>query len=148
MTTDSARLNLPYLEAGQAQKEWTHNEALALIDIAVQASVEAVGVDAPPVSPAAGACWIVGATPVGAWAEHAGAIAGWTEGGWRFVAPRVGMAAWSRADATTARFAEARWRLDRSAPVPAPAGGATVDAECRAAVAAMLAAMRDRGWLA
>lgn len=148
MTTDSARLGLPYLEAGQAQKEWTHNEALALIDIAAQASVEGVGVDTPPPSPAPGACWIVGAAPAGAWAGHAGAIAGWTGGGWRFVAPRAGMAAWSRADGTVVRFVEAAWRLDRSAPIAAPAGGATVDAECRAAVAAMLAAMRERGWLA
>ncbi|HEX8485389.1 DUF2793 domain-containing protein [Sphingomonas sp.] len=146
--TDSARLALPYLDAGQAQKEWTHNEALALIDIAVQASVEAVGVDAPPASPAAGACWIVGAAPSGAWNGHAGAIAGWTDGGWRFLAPRPGMAAWSRADATAVRYGAQGWRLDRVAPIASPTGGATVDAECRSAVVAILGALRAQGWLA
>ena len=148
MTTDSARLALPYLEAGQAQKEWVHNEALALLDIAVQASVEAVGAATPPAAPAIGACWIVGAGAGGAWAGHAGAIAGWTDGGWRSVAPRPGMSAWSRADATSARFGEDGWQLDRSAAIAVPAGGTVIDAECRAAVGAILTALRDRGWLA
>lgn len=145
--TDSARLGLPYLAAGQAQKEWTHNEALALLDIAVQASVEAVGTTVPPPTPAAGACWIVGTEATGAWAGHAGAIAGWTDGGWRFLAPRPGMVAWSRVDGTAVRYGDAGWRLDRSPPITAPVGGTTVDTECRTAVAAILMAMRERGWL-
>ena len=32
----TARLTLPFLQSGQAQKELTHNEALTLLDIAVQ----------------------------------------------------------------------------------------------------------------
>ncbi|MGJ3629200.1 DUF2793 domain-containing protein [Sphingomonas sp. MMS24-JH45] len=85
----SARLALPFIESGQAQKE-THNEALALLDIAVQPDVEGVDVDTPPASPVAGQCWIVGTTPVGPWVGQAGRIAGWTEGGWRFVSAREG----------------------------------------------------------
>ena len=45
----SDRLKLPLLAAAQAQKEVTHNEALALADIAVQAVVQAV---APVIVPA------------------------------------------------------------------------------------------------
>ncbi|WP_374944257.1 DUF2793 domain-containing protein [Sphingomonas sp.] len=146
--TDSARLALPWLAAGQAQKEWTHNEALALLDIAVQASVEAVGVDVPPENPAAGACWIAGAAPTGAWAGRAAAIAGWTEGGWRFVAPRAGFAAWSVADGTLVRYGAGGWRIERAAPIAVPSGGAVIDAECRNAVTAILAALRTGGLLA
>ena len=83
----SARLGLPLLAPGQAQKEMTHNEALAAIDLALAASVRAVGLDAPPLSPTPGESWIVGASPTGAWAGQAGALAGWTAGGWRFVRP-------------------------------------------------------------
>ena len=40
MTT--SRLGLPTLAAAQAQKEMTHNEALTLLDVAVQPVVAAV----------------------------------------------------------------------------------------------------------
>ena len=145
--TESARLRLPLLEPGQAQKEWFHNEALALLDLAVQPAVDGIAAT-PPASPAPGACWIVGASPTGAWAGHEGAIAGWTEGGWRFVVPRQGFAAWSVADGTVVRRRAGAWVLDRSAPIPAPTGGTVVDAEARAAVAAILQAFAARGWLA
>ncbi|UVO51438.1 DUF2793 domain-containing protein [Sphingomonas sp. SUN019] len=161
----SARLDLPQLHAGQAQKETTHNEALALIDLAVQAAVVAVGVDTPPSGPAPGDCWIVGPGPVGAWAGRASAIAGWTAGGWRFVAAREGMRAWSVADGVDVRFAAGAWRAGdvpvarllvdgvqvvgaQQPAVPPPTGGATVDAEARAAVALMLTALIEHGLLA
>jgi hypothetical protein len=38
--------------------------------------------------------------------------------------------------------------LDQSAAIPHPVGGAVVDAECRAALAALLAAVRERGLVA
>lgn len=87
------RFALPVLHIGQADKEQTHNEALALIDLAMGAVVEDVGVDVPPGDPQPGQCWIVGDAPSGAWAGNARAIAGWTAGGWRFVAARAGLSA-------------------------------------------------------
>src|SRR3546814_19830862 len=45
----------------------------------------------PPQTPAPGECWIVGDAPSGDWSGWAGALACWTHGGWRFVAPRPGM---------------------------------------------------------
>lgn len=158
----SARLALPYLEPGQAQKETFHNEALARLDLAVQTAVTAVGIDTPPASPVAGECWIVGTAPVGAWTGQAGALAGWTTGGWRFVAPFEGMAGWSIADAMTVRWAGGVWatgviaarRLEidgvqvvaaRQPAVAAPGGGSTVDAEARAAIDSVLIALRNHG---
>lgn len=158
----SARLALPYLHAGQAQKELDHNEALALLDIAVQPVVEAVGIDAPPVDAPIGACWIVGPAPVGGWAGHAGAIAGWTGGGWRFVAPRRGMTVTRASDGVTARYDENDWVVGESivarlvvgsdqvigARQPAienATGGGTIDEEARVALHAVLGALRAHG---
>ncbi len=166
MTDDSsARLALPYLQPGQAQKELYHNEALALIDLALQPNVQSVGRDAPPADPLPGACWIVGTAPTGAWSGQAGALAGWTAGGWRFVAPVPGMAVWSDSDRLTAQYESGAWVLGRHrvaalvvddlpvvgarrGAIAAPQGGATVDVEARAAVSAILAALRGHGLIA
>ncbi|MBX9796085.1 DUF2793 domain-containing protein [Sphingomonas sp.] len=144
----SARLALPLLQPGQAQKELYHNEALVLLDLAVQPVVDSLGLNAPPPSPALGQAWIVGATPAGAWAGQAGAIAGWTGGGWRFVAPLEGMTVWSIADARPARHRGGAWQL---APLPAiapPQGGETIDSPARAAIGAILAALAAHGLIA
>lgn len=161
----STRLGLPLLQAGQAQKELIHNEALTLLDLAVQASVEAVGLDAPPATPVAGACWIVGETPTGAWTGQAQALAGWTDGGWRFVPARPGMTMWSKADHVDARFDGVRWTVGTivatrlviggfamlGPPRPAiaaPASGGVIDGEARAAIEAILAALQTLGLVA
>ncbi|WP_394648716.1 DUF2793 domain-containing protein [uncultured Sphingomonas sp.] len=162
---DSARLSLPLLAAGQAQKEWWHNEALALLDIAVQAAVEDIDRDAPPSAPAPGQCWLVGSAPTGAWAGHAGAIAGWTAGGWRFVAPRAGWRAHHRASGKDAVYDGTAWELGvvraarvlvegtqvlgaRGAAITVPSGGTTIDVECRAVLETILIAMRKHGLIA
>lgn len=161
----SARLGLPMLQIGQAQKELSHNEALTLLDFAVQPVVEAVSVDAPPSSPIIGACWVVGSSPTGAWSGRAMAVAGWTSGGWRFLSARDGMAVWSRGDTAVARFDGVRWGIGeirgahlvlagravvgaQQPAIAAPTGGATVDVEARAALATILAALRTHGLIA
>ncbi len=161
----SARLALPYLQPGQAQKEVYHNEALALIDLAIQPAVRGIAVDTPPTGPAPGECWIAGAAPTGAWAGKANQLAGWTQGGWRFVAPFPGMVVWSIADALEVRFTGAAWTLGvesaaqlviggvqvvgaREASIATPAGGALVDAEARAAIGSVLGALRSHGLIA
>lgn len=161
MTEQTPRLALPLLQPGQAQKEMTVNAALAALDMVVQGAVVAVGIDAPPASPATGACWIVGAAPSGAWAGHAQAIAGWTSAGWIFVSPREGMRIWLDANAGSALFLGDEWRLGelhgkvfvegdqvvgmRGEPIAEPLGGVTVDAEARAAIVSVLEALRAHG---
>lgn len=153
------RLRLPLLHAGQAQKEMDHNEALVLLDLAVQPAVVAIGLDVPPSQPAAGECWIVGGDPVGAWAGQAHALAGWTAGGWRFVAPRPGMAAWRSTDGLTVRYAGGAWHAGKvqgaalflngqellsapQAPIGTPAGGEIIDHQAREALEAVLETLR------
>lgn len=162
---ETARMGLPLLDAGQAQKEMTVNEALARLDLLTQAAVVAVGANMPPGAPADGQAWIVGNAPTGAWTGHGRALAGWTVGGWRFAAPREGMAVWSEADGGAASFVGGQWRLGvlrgqrveiagaqvvgaRAAAIASPAGGGVIDVEARAALAAVLAAMRGHGLIA
>ena len=157
----TARLALPMLSAGQAQKEMSHNEALTLLDMAVQGAVEAADSDVPPIDPEPGQCWIVGGEPEGAWSGHAGEVAGWTAGGWRFVVPREGMRLWLGGGEGFALFREGAWRLGelhgtlfvdgeqvvgaRAAAIMEPTGGTTVDAEARATIVAVLEALRAHG---
>ena len=158
----TARLALPLLQPGQAQKEATHNEALTLLDLAVQASVQAVGTNAPPAAPAVGSAWIVGSAPSGGWTGQARSIAGWTASGWRFVVPREGMSVWSAGDGQTARFVGGAWTLGvltgtrvsiggfdvvgpRRAAVADPTGGTVVDVQARAAIFAILGVLRGHG---
>ena len=162
-TTD--RLSLPLLAVAQAQKEMTHNEALAIVDAAVQAVVVAVAPASVPTSPAAGQCWIVGAGASGAWAGHDGALAAWTDGGWRFVPAFEGMTVFSQSDQMPARRGTSGWAVgalagkslsidglqvvgSRRAAIAAPAGGTTVDTEARAAIASILTTLRGHGLIA
>ena len=146
MTETTARIALPLIAAGQAQKEMTHNEALTLLDIAVQASVVAARTNAPPADPQIGQCWIVGPAPTGAWSGHPDSLAGWTEGGGRFVAPRDGATAWVTGSDTVARYVAGAWRIAAPA-VATPTGGTTIDQQARDAIAAVVASLRHHGLL-
>lgn len=103
------RLNLPFLTAGQAQKELTHNEALQTLDAIVAAAVEEPPRTAPPSSPPIGASYIVAASPTGAWAGKAHHVAAYTSGGWRFVAPVEGMSAYVRSSGIWATYRSGAW---------------------------------------
>ena len=89
-TSQSARLDLPFLMPAQAQKHVTHNQALRRLDMLVQLSVLSVGTETPPAAPEDGDCYALGAAPGGAWAGQAGMIAGWVDGAWMFFDPAPG----------------------------------------------------------
>lgn len=162
MTDLSARFSLPLLQSGQAQKELFHNEALTLIDAALHPSAPTIATNDPPPSAVVGKAWIVGAAGTGAWIGHMGHIATSTSGGWRFTTPVAGMVAWITDVGQWAWHDGTAWRLEpfptsgvsvhgkqvvgsRAAPIPSPAGGATIDAEGRGAIGAILAALRTHG---
>jgi len=162
MTETSARFALPFILPGQAQKEVYHNEALSLIDAALHAAVEEGSLTSPPSDPDAGECWIVGAGASGAWAGKADALACWTGGGWRFVAPVPGMLAWNKADGVWLHWAGSDWSNGilpatalsiggqqivgpRLPDVPSPSGGTVIDAEARDAVDAIIATLKSHG---
>jgi hypothetical protein len=165
MAETTARWALPLLHMGQAQKELFHNEALARLDMLLHGRVASADLPTPPASPGPGDCWIVAAGATGAWAGQEGAVAGWTEGGWRFVAPRTGLAmqvadrghalifdgaAWRDAAVRSdgLYYSENRVVGARTAAIADPSGGTVIDAGARAAIGAILGALRSHGLIA
>lgn len=161
----TARFGFPLLAAGQAQKELVHNETVQGLDIVAAAAVEEPPRTSPPASPTVGATFIVGPAATGVWASHDQSLAAYTEGGWRFVAPRAGLLAYVISTATWALFRAGAWEFGivrgdqvviggrqvvgaQAAAVPAPAGGTTVDVEARATIGLMLSALRAHGLIA
>lgn len=135
------RVGFPMLFSGQSQKEATINEALLLLDIVLGAGVRGVRND-PPASPVNGDVWIVGNLPNGAFTGHVDALAGWTEGGWRFITPKNGWRAYDLAAEQNLLFSDG-WQ---AAIEPAsPSGGAVIDLEALDAINTLIVAMRSAG---
>ena len=159
------RFALPYLAPGQAQKEFFHNEALQRADFLLCPVVEEPPRVAPPASPAIGQAYIVDTGATGVWVGHDGELAGFGEGGWRFIAATEGMSVIERASGEMLLRRSGAWepgvvrarevRINalkvvgaRQAAIAAPAGGSTVDAESRAAIGGILTALRAHGLIA
>ena len=113
--TDTPRLTLPEIATGQSDKAATHNDALQVLDIIVQASVIDKDLSTPPVSPSNGDLYIVAATGTGAWAGHDEELA-YYRSGWVFYAPFEGLQAWVADE-------DVRYVYDGSAWVNAAAAG-------------------------
>ena len=91
---DSPNLVLPYIQASQAQKHVTHNEAIRLLDGMIQLGVVSQGLTAPPGSPIDGERYIVGSGATGLWAGWDLNVAFWVDGAWVRLIPRVGWLAY------------------------------------------------------
>lgn len=138
----SARLSLPYLQPAQAQKHVTHNEALALLDLAVQLSVEAFEAAEPPATPVPGQAWALAPGATGAWAgQAAGTLAAWSGEAWRFVTPAEGWVATRRGGTEQRVFGPGGWAVAGPEALAGMTGvgigpGATADALNRLVVRA------------
>ncbi|MFM5953159.1 MAG: DUF2793 domain-containing protein [Novosphingobium sp.] len=137
------RHDLPLLFAGQAQKESFVNEVAARVDALLHLAIEGEAAS-PPGSPADGQCWLVAAAPTGDWIGRAGQIAAREAGNWLFLQPRDGMQALNKATGQCIRF-HGTWKI--AAKPATPTGGTTVDAEARAAIAALVAALVTAGMI-
>ena len=108
MSDETARLHLPYLAAGQAQKHVTLNEGLGKLDALVQLSV-AARLATPPASPEEGGRWIVATSPTGAWTGRAGQVAERSQGEWLFHVPQPGWRAFVVQERAVLLFVDAGW---------------------------------------
>jgi len=90
MSELSARLALPYLASGQAQKHVTVNEAFGLIDALIGAAALDRDLTSPPGSPEESDCYLVAATADGAWIGWDNDVAIFQDGAWRRIAPPEG----------------------------------------------------------
>jgi Protein of unknown function (DUF2793) len=138
------RFALPLLFAGQAQKEVFVNEALLRADLLLHCVIEGE-VETPPPAPAPGQAWLIGTAPAGAFAGQARSIAGWTEAGWRFVAPRDGLRVFDRSSASFQVFSSNTWH--KPGGVAEPSGGTVIDTQARQALSRLLEQLRLAGIL-
>lgn len=109
MSDQTPLLSLPLIQAAQAQKHVTHNEAIEQLDMIVQLTVEAVNATTPPSGATEGQAWAVGTGATGAWAGRAGQIAAWRGNGWLFAIPQTGWRAWDKTAGALIAFDGAGW---------------------------------------
>ena len=140
-TSVTPRFRLPLLFAGQAQKEFYVNEAHALTDALLHATCEGEAA-APPAVPAEGGTWLVASGASGTWTGEDGKLAAFQSGTWLFVAPHDGVRLFDR---STGQFLLYNGGWQRPAAPAEPSGGATVDAEARAAISRLIEALVGAG---
>ncbi|WIY52917.1 DUF2793 domain-containing protein [Devosia sp. YIM 151766] len=105
----TARLDLPFIMAGQALKHITHNDALERLDALVQPIVQSASLATPPATPLPGEAWIVPAGASGFWAGHADEIAAFQSGAWRFYDPAQGWQVFDRQSGALLIYSGAAW---------------------------------------
>lgn len=91
---NTARLGLPLLQAAQAQKHVTVNEALVRLDGLGQLSLLSLVISVPPVLADDGDCYGIPGGAANEWAGHVGEIAIRSNGGWVYAVPLKGWRAW------------------------------------------------------
>ncbi|MBG0810594.1 DUF2793 domain-containing protein [Methylosinus sp. H3A] len=106
--TETIHLALPRIDAAQAQKHVTHNEALALLDAMTQLAVIEKRTF-PPTAPAEGDRYLVIATATGAFAGKEQNVAVRLAGGWVFLTPKAGWLAYVEAEQTTLLYDGSAW---------------------------------------
>ena len=79
--SNSPRIGLPLLDAAQAQKHVTMNEALARLDMVVAARVETMALLSTPATPAEGEAHLVPSAATGDWTGQDGNVAVFLNGG-------------------------------------------------------------------
>ncbi|QPC98556.1 DUF2793 domain-containing protein [Qipengyuania soli] len=137
----TARYSLPFLVAGQAQKEFFVNEALERLDILLHPVVEGEVCD-PPSSPQKGQAYLVATPATGAWIGQEDRIAGWDGNQWTFIDPTAQMNVFDKNLGRRRCFREG-WNLP---PEPVlPTGGSTIDSEAREAIETIVELLQQAG---
>lgn len=159
------RLGLPLLSPGQSQKELVHNEALLVLDAIVAGAVEEPPRITAPSNPQSGQAFIVAQSATGEWSGKDGQVAIFTVAGWRFQKPVDGQSMYVRVAGVRATYQAGVWDVgavsasslviggqrvvgSRSGAIAEPVGGATIDAQARVSIAAILSALRSHGLIA
>lgn len=112
--SDTPRLGLPLLAAGQAQKHVTHNDALMRLDALVHLVVASRTQTVPPTAPEETSAYIVPVGGSGVFAGRQDDLAIFEDGAWSFLPPRAGWQAWVSDEAEHHVWTGMQWR--RSQP--------------------------------
>jgi hypothetical protein len=103
------RLGLPLLQAAQAQKHVTVNEALVLLDGLTQLSFISVTIQTPPALASDGDCYALPIGSVNDWQGRDSDIAIYSNGGWIFATPQTGWKAWDQEITAQVVFDGSNW---------------------------------------
>jgi Protein of unknown function (DUF2793) len=122
--SETPRFAMPLLDAAQAQKHVTVNEALMRADVLGAGRVEDRHLTEPPALPVDGHAHIVGAGAAGAWAGRDGDLALFLNGGWEFVTPWEGCVLWVAAERVRVTRVGAAWTGEAGGT--SPGGAATL----------------------
>lgn len=103
-------LSLPLLQAAQAQKHVTHNEALCRLEVLVQAAVFSRSHSAPPADPPEGARYLIPDAATGDWLGRGGQIAWYLQGAWDYLTPQAGWQLWLGDEAIYLHHIDGAWQ--------------------------------------
>jgi hypothetical protein len=120
--TETANFGLPLVQAAQAQKHVTVNEALARLDALGQLVIQSRSVTVPPPTQSEGVVYAVPAAAVNAWAGQGGKLAILANGGWVFASPVKGWRGWIADEGQPALYDGTAWRGGALALGPSGAG--------------------------
>ncbi|MEO9457541.1 MAG: DUF2793 domain-containing protein [Lentilitoribacter sp.] len=139
MSQNLPNLSLPLLQASQAQKHVTHNEALYILDTVTQLSVLSSNLSSPPEAED-GDRYLVPAGAAGDWTDQDGAVAVFDENTWRFLSPKTGWVAFDQSVAEFLLFDGANWgelpKADTFVNLQSVGVNATADATNRLSISA------------
>lgn len=107
---NTQNFNITLLDAAQAQKEVTLNEALSRIDAFAGGVVEDKDLVIPPAAPTVGRVYIVGENPTGVWVGKAKQLA-YYDAGWCFVVPQEGTRVWVKDEGLYYHYSGANWKI-------------------------------------
>jgi len=129
MADISPNLALPFLQAAQAQKHVTHNEALRRLDVLVRTVVTDHTLTLPPALPQDGACYIPGSGSLNAWAGKDDQIAAFLDGAWQFFSPQTGWSVYALSLGATLTYDGTGWLAAADLPLRVAQLGVSTDAD-------------------
>lgn len=124
--SNTYQFDLPLLQASQAQKHVTVNEAIAKLDALAQLRFVSRSLSVPPSSPKDGEAYFVASSGTGDWAGQGDRIAIYSNGGWIFLDAKIGWQAWIEDEASSFRFDGSNWVALGSFGDPVGEGGTQV----------------------
>jgi len=129
--TNSPRLGLAFLAAGQAQKHVTLNDALRRLDAVVQVAVASMSVVVQPAAPAEGEAYILPPGAAGpAWgAMLPGSLAAFQDGAFVEIRPWAGFLAYAADEGALQLFDGVAWAPAAAAPDGAARFGVNTPAD-------------------
>ena len=107
--TTTPRLSLPFLQAGQALKNITHNEALQRLDTGLYLSCSNMAADNLPADPVEGHAYVISQTPDGSLMDRIGHIGVYVSSRWAWFIPKSGWVLWDETGATLRVFDGSDW---------------------------------------